>query len=308
MKRTLSLLLALVLTLGLCACGDSSAKWQEQYDLGQKYLTKGNYEEAILAFTAAIEIDAKNPLAYIGRGRAYIASGTTEDNLAAAQTDFETAINLDDSLAEAYLGLAEVYLAKGEPDGARETLEDGFAATGDVDIQASLNELMDTEGAATPVVREGDNGGLSVDAENFTLRARNGRSAVLTLSGLSLRESYPINQEGSELEFGEEEYLWQVEMFTPQGNFAVYTVWWYNDGDPSELILEQMWSQVGVDNSGWYESVDLDAGMTHTADSISWDFAIPEEYSFDFAQVERYVVTVKCVPQGLYVQREYVME
>ena len=54
MKRVLSLILALTLTLALAACGDNSAKWQEQYDLGQKYLTDGNYEEAILAFTAAI--------------------------------------------------------------------------------------------------------------------------------------------------------------------------------------------------------------------------------------------------------------
>ena len=58
MKRVFSLLLALTLTLALAACGGKGG-WQEQYDLGQKYLTDGNYEEAILAFTAAIEIDPK---------------------------------------------------------------------------------------------------------------------------------------------------------------------------------------------------------------------------------------------------------
>ena len=43
MKRVFSLLLVLALTLSLAACGGKGG-WQEQYDLGQKYLTDGNYE------------------------------------------------------------------------------------------------------------------------------------------------------------------------------------------------------------------------------------------------------------------------
>ena len=143
MKRVFSLLLVLALTLSLAACGDSSAKWQERYDLGQKYLTEGNYEEAILAFTAAIEIDPKRALAYVGRGRAYIASGATEDNLAAAQADFETAIDLDDSLAEAYLGLAEVYVVRGESERAQDLLESALDKTdSDQRIAEKLVELV----------------------------------------------------------------------------------------------------------------------------------------------------------------------
>ena len=72
MKRVFSLLLALVLTLGLCACGDSSAKWQEQYDLGEHYLTDGSYEEAILAFRAAIEIDPRRPEPYLLLSEVYL--------------------------------------------------------------------------------------------------------------------------------------------------------------------------------------------------------------------------------------------
>ena len=49
--------------------------WQEQYDLGVKYLSEGNYQEAIIAFTAAIEIDPKRPDAYTGLADAYIAQG-----------------------------------------------------------------------------------------------------------------------------------------------------------------------------------------------------------------------------------------
>ena len=85
MRRICSWFLTIVLVLGLCACGQSAqAKWQEQYDLGVRYLSEGNYEEAIIAFTAAIEIDPKRPEAYVGRGGAYIGSGETAENLAAA--------------------------------------------------------------------------------------------------------------------------------------------------------------------------------------------------------------------------------
>ena len=86
MRRICSWILTIALMLGLCACGQSAeAKWQEQYDLGMRYLSEGNYEEAIIAFTAAIEIDPKRPEGFIGRGDAYALSGDTEDNLSAAQ-------------------------------------------------------------------------------------------------------------------------------------------------------------------------------------------------------------------------------
>ena len=143
MKRVFSLLLVLALTLSLAACGDSSAKWQEQYDLGQKYLTEGNYEEAILAFTAAIEIDPKNALAYVGRGDAYLGRGSDEEGLTAAFADFETALSLDDTNAGAYLGLAEVYVVRGESERAQDLLESALDKTdSDQRIAEKLVELV----------------------------------------------------------------------------------------------------------------------------------------------------------------------
>ena len=80
MKRILSLVLSLCLVLGLCACGGSVSvdKWQEQYDLGIRYLSEGNYEEAIIAFTAAIKIDPKQPDAYVGLAEVYVAQSDTD--------------------------------------------------------------------------------------------------------------------------------------------------------------------------------------------------------------------------------------
>ena len=120
-----------MLLLGLCACAQKAdtAAWQEQYDLGVKYLSEGNYEEAIIAFTAAIKIDPKNPLAYIGRGGAYVGSGETEENLAAALADYEKAIELDETNVDAWLGLADVYIRMGEYDKAGEVLHQALEKT-----------------------------------------------------------------------------------------------------------------------------------------------------------------------------------
>ncbi|MFR4014766.1 MAG: tetratricopeptide repeat protein, partial [Oscillospiraceae bacterium] len=72
MKRFFCILLAALLLLTLAACSkapeaepaDEAPDWQTQYDLGVRYLSEGNYEEAILAFEAAIKIDPKNADAY----------------------------------------------------------------------------------------------------------------------------------------------------------------------------------------------------------------------------------------------------
>ncbi len=52
--------LSFILVLGLCACGQmEETTWQEQYNFGVRYLSEGDYEEAVLAFTTAIKIDTK---------------------------------------------------------------------------------------------------------------------------------------------------------------------------------------------------------------------------------------------------------
>jgi antitoxin component YwqK of YwqJK toxin-antitoxin module len=72
------LVLILTLALLLTACGKKAPTWQEQYDLGIRYLSEGNYREAILAFTAAISIDPKQEQVYLALSEAYTAAGDTE--------------------------------------------------------------------------------------------------------------------------------------------------------------------------------------------------------------------------------------
>lgn len=120
----------------------SGFSYQEQYDLGIRYLSEGNYEEAIIAFTAAIEIDPKQTSAYISRGNAYILLGETEDNLSAAQIDYEKAIELDELLVDAYLGLADVYIRQENYEKALEILQCGFEKASDDKIEEKIYEVL----------------------------------------------------------------------------------------------------------------------------------------------------------------------
>ena len=118
MKKMVWLGVLLVLTLGLCACGskaetapveeapvEQAPTWQEQYDLGIRYLSEGNYKEAIIAFEAAIKIDPKQP--------------------------------------DTYLKAAEAYEALGDIDSAIVILEQGANATQDTALQEKLEALRE---------------------------------------------------------------------------------------------------------------------------------------------------------------------
>lgn len=85
----------------LAGCQEAAA-WQEQYDLGMQYLTESHYQEAILAFTAAIEIAPKQ--------------------------------------ADTYVYLTQAYLAAGDPASAEQTRSRVFAETGDARLGQSAAE------------------------------------------------------------------------------------------------------------------------------------------------------------------------
>lgn len=157
----LSLSLAILLTAcmaswpGITAAEPSQAPtWQEQYDLGVRYLSEGNYQEAIIAFTAAIEIDPKQALAYVGRGDAYVLSGETDENLTAAKADYEQAVELDETSVEAYLGLADVYIRQGDYEKALEILREATGKT--IENQSILNKIEEIELTQTLKMKEDD--------------------------------------------------------------------------------------------------------------------------------------------------------
>ena len=157
MKQMVNCVFAVLLLLSLSACAqpttgpsaseDDVPTWREQYDLGVRYLEEGNYEEAIIAFTAAIEIDPKRAEAYVGRGDAYVGSASGKEltaqtpEFAGAEADYLAAIDLDALTAAIYEKLADLYLAVGDVDSAIAILERGYQATGDESLNSRRQEL-----------------------------------------------------------------------------------------------------------------------------------------------------------------------
>lgn len=85
-KYILIFLLCVVMAFApmLLAC-DHSPEWQEQFDLGMRYLEQGRYEEAILAFSAVIDINPKLPDAYRLRAKAYEEAAKLQEDEAVAE-------------------------------------------------------------------------------------------------------------------------------------------------------------------------------------------------------------------------------
>lgn len=119
--RVISCVLTISVLFSACAKRTMSS-WQEQYDLGVRYLSEGNYEEAIIAFSAAIEIE-KRAEAYVGRGQAFLLSAGREGDTTVALSDFEMAISLDSGNDDAWQAMINIYINNGEYDRAAELID-----------------------------------------------------------------------------------------------------------------------------------------------------------------------------------------
>ena len=97
MKRGRVIVYAVLLVMFLAACGKSAETLlQEQLDLGYRYLSEMNYEQAIIAFNKAIEIDEKAAEAYAGLGAVYSA----QENYSAAAEAYRQALALQPENSE----------------------------------------------------------------------------------------------------------------------------------------------------------------------------------------------------------------
>lgn len=109
---------------------------QIQLDLGNKYVSELDYENAIIAYEEALEIDPYCLEAYLGLSDAYLALGQ-EDK---AIEIMEQAKSLLPDNVEIYVSLAELYESRGQISLALSVLEEGIQATDSDRLKAMLDE------------------------------------------------------------------------------------------------------------------------------------------------------------------------
>ena len=144
-------LMCIVLVFLLVGCSKNAQPiWQEQYDLGMKYLEEGDYEQAIVAFTAAIEIDPKQSVLYVVRAGAYTSlaeskeTSVQEENLEKAIADYEKALELTNQMETKVLQYIEEKLGSVKEQIESEKSQENISAI-DIACEVLNLSLMDQE-------------------------------------------------------------------------------------------------------------------------------------------------------------------
>jgi len=163
MKKLLALALAAVLLLALAACGKAYAPLPNPPLVpGEKYLLDLDYEQALLQFDQAIQIDPKNPRGYLGKADALLhldrqtdaasaladgakaTGGETRAALSAAQAE------VNQSSVDGYVGLSSAYEKLGWREIALALLKRVCEELPEESrLRAALEALMNTQEGAT---------------------------------------------------------------------------------------------------------------------------------------------------------------
>ena len=290
-KRILSVILAAALVLGLFGCSGATKPptWQEQYDLGLRYLSEGNYEEAIIAFTAAIEIDPKQALAYVGRGDAYGQLESTKENLTAMAEDYEMALTLDNQLTDLYWKLYEAYLQLGKDKKAERILRDGLEATGDEAFEEALDELQLSVDDITITLMDHSvrdaNGSALIEVTYDLVQLPDTQDSYRAINQLLLEEYRNSSVHEDYSDYAEERNLIGGTFY----NVTSAHVSYFNNGLLG-ITYSWEWYMGGVANNGSYGKMfDLETGREAGLDSL---FPMESGVLLDFLKdtVRRYVV------------------
>lgn len=156
LKSKLLISLILLVTAGAAAAviavnvSHSGNDLQTQLDLGKRYVSEMDYENAVIAYEEALKIDPYCLDAYLGLSDAYMALGQPDKAIEVLQQ----AKNMLPESVEVYAGLAQLYASQNQIDLAVSVLEEGIKVTDSDQLREMLREYQQepSEGSETESV------------------------------------------------------------------------------------------------------------------------------------------------------------
>lgn len=147
-KKKIILIIGLIILIAISSLIGMSkmfSPYERQVGLGYKLLRQGNYEEAILAFDKAIEIDVRRDKAYIGKADVFVKrndDNALEDIKSVIKTAYDYHYN-DDNVVNAIIRISDDLRAAGHEEIAIELLNFGYELTNDERIREHAHKLLD---------------------------------------------------------------------------------------------------------------------------------------------------------------------
>lgn len=190
-KKTIICVIGIIvaLTVALCFVLNSGIlnPVEHQMKLASKYLQEGKYEEAVLAYTKAIEIDDKNVMLYEMLGAIYteyIDEFSSEDLISLLKQGYEK--TNDEKFIDLYIVFAENLISTEHYSEALELLQAGLTYTGSDKIKEKINYMYEND--MMEDISETMNKNLLDDFSNLV--AASSSSGMATISGKGLLEGY----------------------------------------------------------------------------------------------------------------------
>lgn len=292
-----------------------SQEVRKQIDTGDRYLQEMDYDQAIVAYSAAIEIDEKNVDTRLSLAKAQKGKLTelmekdqpTDELFLQAEDNLEYLISLDETLSTGYLELADLYLMDGNVEKAKETLQDGQAKTGDAVFADEIRQCD-----RVTIQRESDflfPGVVELaeyDAGNNLLRKvlllRDGgffytsRIPERNSDGVIIREQWVQEEDSFWLDYEYDEEGRVVKIAGEDSNGWPYVIEykWDDNGYLVQVSMDEYITVYEYDNEGHrvkaigYYSGEMESVTTYRADGLLDKI----QYMYSEGKVDRESVSV----------------
>ncbi len=152
------------------------------------------------------------------------------------------------------------------------------------------------------VTRFGDM--IVLSGENLSIEVKGGKDVTVTLSGLTMQDSYMTNF--STTQENTAEYFWSVSIFGDTEYEVATFGWAFNPGEQQEKSIYEMENYLYVYRPEQKQyNIACPAEVSYTESSITWRFTMKDDYVIDFMAVDMLDVQIYNVADNVDILQTY---